>query len=45
MISVHEIQILDFLTDAAEDPHRFGVRRKHTQTLKDMIQRLLEYPR
>lgn len=40
---VDETQILVFLTDATEDPEKFGVRPKHQKWLKDMIHLLLEH--
>lgn len=43
MIGADEIQVLLFLTEAAEDPVKFGVHPKHQKNLKNMIRLLLEH--
>ena len=43
MVGSDETQILMFLTDAEEDPDKFGVQRKHQEQLKHMIHILVEH--
>lgn len=42
-MTVDKNQILVFLTDAAENPEKFGVHPKHHAPLKHMIKLLVEH--